>query len=90
MRHLVKVLAPVEPDIRRVLGLHAHDVIAAVDVVAFARDARGQVGQQVKPRLADIVLGHVSSQRGSFGDMMTVRSVNDGPICMLLDSKRVF
>ena len=29
-------------------------------------------------------------ERGSFGDMMAVRSVNDGPICLLLDSKRVF
>jgi D-tyrosyl-tRNA(Tyr) deacylase len=29
-------------------------------------------------------------QTGSFGAMMDVNSVNAGPICMLLDSKRTF
>ncbi len=28
--------------------------------------------------------------RGSFGDYMEVSSVNDGPICILLDSRREF
>jgi len=29
-------------------------------------------------------------KRGAFGSMMEVRSVNDGPICVLLDSRRNF
>ncbi|MBI4716718.1 MAG: D-tyrosyl-tRNA(Tyr) deacylase [Planctomycetes bacterium] len=29
-------------------------------------------------------------RRGSFGDHMSVRSINDGPICVLLDSRRLF
>ncbi len=29
-------------------------------------------------------------ERGSFGDYMSVKSVNDGPICILLDSRRTF
>ena len=29
-------------------------------------------------------------QRGAFGDPMLVRSINDGPVCVLLDSRRVF
>jgi len=37
-----------------------------------------------------LVAAGVTVERGSFGQMMSVRSVNDGPICMLLDSKRVF
>ena len=33
--------------IRRVLGLHADDVVAGIDVVDFAGDAAGKVAQQV-------------------------------------------
>jgi len=29
-------------------------------------------------------------QGGAFGEAMDVRSVNDGPICMLLESRRLF
>ena len=29
-------------------------------------------------------------ERGSFGDCMMVKSVNAGPVCVLLDSRRVF
>ncbi len=32
----------------------------------------------------------MSVARGSFGAMMTVSSVNAGPVCVLLDSRRVF
>ena len=32
----------------------------------------------------------VSVERGSFGDDMNVTSVNAGPVCILLDSRRVF
>ena len=29
-------------------------------------------------------------ERGSFGRDMTIQSMNDGPVCILLDSRRVF
>lgn len=32
----------------------------------------------------------VTVQRGCFGKLMGVRSVNDGPVCILLDSRRNF
>ena len=32
----------------------------------------------------------IDVQRGSFGDYMQVRAVNDGPICILLESRRAF
>lgn len=32
----------------------------------------------------------VTVQRGSFGDLMKIQSVNDGPVCLLLDSRRAF
>ena len=32
----------------------------------------------------------VRVERGSFGDYMKVKSVNAGPICLLLDSRRLF
>lgn len=32
----------------------------------------------------------VSVQRGSFGDLMQVESLNDGPVCILLESRRAF
>jgi len=32
----------------------------------------------------------VETARGSFGDYMDVQAVNAGPICILLDSRRVF
>ena len=32
----------------------------------------------------------VSVERGSFGAMMDVHSTNDGPICVLLESRRAF
>ena len=31
----------------------------------------------------------VAVERGSFGDYMEVRAINDGPICVLLESRRV-
>ena len=37
-----------------------------------------------------LVRSGLSVQRGSYGSMMAVRSVNDGPICILLDSGKVF
>lgn len=37
-----------------------------------------------------LVRSGLSVQRGSFGAMMDVRSVNAGPVCILLDSRRMF
>jgi len=34
--------------------------------------------------------GGVDVERGSFGDYMDVKCVNAGPVCILLDSQRVF
>ena len=32
----------------------------------------------------------VTIQRGSFGDAMDVKSVNAGPVCILLESRKAF
>ena len=37
-----------------------------------------------------LVRSGLTVQRGSFGAMMAVRSVNAGPVCVLLDSRRTF
>lgn len=37
-----------------------------------------------------LVRSGLTVQRGLFGAMMDVRSVNTGPVCILLDSRRVF
>lgn len=39
---------------------------------------------------AELSRGGVPVERGSFGAMMDVRSTNDGPICVLLESRRAF
>lgn len=58
---------------------------------SFAAAARGELAnglyEQVCERLAET---GVSVARGSFGAMMDVSVVNDGPICILLDSMRTF
>lgn len=42
-------------------------------------------------QFCDTLLGSgVDVARGSFGDYMSVRSVNAGPVCILLDSRRAF
>ena len=42
-------------DVGRVLGLHADDVVAGIDVVDLAGDAARQVGEQIERRLADVL-----------------------------------
>ena len=37
-----------------------------------------------------LVRSGLTVQRGSFGAMMAVQSVNAGPVCILLDSRRTF
>ena len=54
---------------------------------AAGPEAAGPLYLQVCSSLADYGL---EVQRGRFGAMMDVRSSNDGPICVLIDSKRVF
>jgi D-tyrosyl-tRNA(Tyr) deacylase len=41
--------------------------------------------------LCDALTGEgLAVQRGSFGDRMQVQSVNEGPVCIMLDSKKLF
>src|SRR5207237_1776489 len=50
-------------DLRRVLGLHANDIVAGVDVVNFPGDAGREIAQQVQSRPADILDRDVAPQR---------------------------
>src|SRR5690606_4475839 len=50
-------------DVGRVLGLHADDVVAGIDMMNFAGDSGRQVRQQVEPGAADILDGDVAAQR---------------------------
>src|SRR5690348_12390017 len=50
-------------DIRRVHRLHADDVIAAIDVVHLAGDARAQIAQQIEPGAADLLDRDVALER---------------------------
>ena len=53
--------------------------------------ARPEAAQAIYERFcATLAATGLLVERGSFGAMMAVRSTNDGPICLLLDSKRVF
>ncbi len=42
-------------DVRRVLRLHADDVVPGIDVMHLARHAARQIGEQVQARTADIL-----------------------------------
>src|SRR5690348_8284600 len=50
-------------DVGRVDGLHADDMIAAVDVVGLAGDAGGKVGKEVDAGSADLLDRDVALQR---------------------------
>src|ERR1700676_1347791 len=50
-------------DVGRVDGLHADDVIAAIDMGDLAADPRRQIAQQVDPGAADILDRHIALQR---------------------------
>ena len=58
---------------------------------SFASAARPERAIELYQRFCD-ELGRLDLdvQRGSFGDYMAVSSLNDGPICILLDSRREF
>lgn len=58
---------------------------------SFDAAARPELAQQLYDRLCrDLAATGLNVQRGVFRAHMDVASVNDGPICILLDSKRTF
>ena len=75
-------------------------VVSAFTVQADARHGRRPSFQDAAPPdrarvlyelFCDaLVRSGLTVQRGSFGAMMAVRSVNAGPVCILLDSRRTF
>src|ERR1700681_986312 len=50
-------------DVGRVHGLHADDVIAAIDVMDLAGHPGGEIAEEVDPGAADILDGDVALQR---------------------------
>jgi D-tyrosyl-tRNA(Tyr) deacylase len=58
---------------------------------SFDSSAAGEVAEPLIAKLVDALRGYgVLAQTGRFAAHMHVESVNDGPICILLDSRRVF
>jgi D-tyrosyl-tRNA(Tyr) deacylase len=58
---------------------------------SFDSAARGEEAQTLYEQLAAGLRSEgMVVETGRFGAMMEVESVNDGPICILLDSQRVF
>ena len=75
-------------------------VVSAFTIQADARRGRRPAFESAAPQdraivlyelLCDALRRHgVPVERGSFGDYMDVKSVNAGPICVLLESHRAF
>ena len=58
---------------------------------SFDSSASGEVAEPLIEKLADALRGHgLTVATGRFAAYMLVESVNDGPICVLLDSRRGF
>lgn len=58
---------------------------------SFEQAAAPEVASELYERFCEALAAEgVPVQRGVFRAMMEVESVNDGPICILLDSKRTF
>ncbi len=58
---------------------------------SFDSSASGPVaGPLIEKLVAAICAYGLSVETGRFGEYMLVESVNDGPICVLLDSRRAF
>jgi D-tyrosyl-tRNA(Tyr) deacylase len=56
---------------------------------SFDNSASGEIAEPLIARLVDAIRGFgLLVQTGRFGAHMHVESVNDGPICVLLDSRR--
>ncbi len=57
---------------------------------SFDASAGGPVAEPLIEKLVAAIRGHgLTVATGRFGAYMQVESVNDGPICVLLDSRRV-
>lgn len=55
---------------------------------SFNTSAPGDVAEPLIAQLADVIRGHgLTVETGRFAAMMQVESVNDGPICILFDSR---
>lgn len=75
-------------------------VVSAFTVQADARKGRrpsfdaaadAEMARALYQRTCDAITLHGATvKQGSFRAMMTVNSINDGPICVLLDSQRLF
>ena len=75
-------------------------VVSAFTVGADARRGRRPSFETTAPAnealklyelLCDVLdRAGMAVERGSFGDHMDVDCVNDGPVCILLDSRRLF
>lgn len=75
-------------------------VVSAFTVQADARRGRRPAFEAAAPQDRAIVLyenfcdelaaAGVPVERGAFGEYMTVPSINAGPICILIDSRRAF
>ncbi|MFH1747672.1 MAG: D-aminoacyl-tRNA deacylase [Planctomycetota bacterium] len=58
---------------------------------SFDTAAPGPVAEPLVEKLADALRGHgLTVETGRFAQYMHIESVNDGPICILLDSRRLF
>ena len=56
---------------------------------SFDASASGEVAEPLIDRLADAIRQRgLTVETGRFAAYMQVESVNDGPICILLDSRR--
>lgn len=57
---------------------------------SFTASAPGAVAEPLLARLAEAIRGHgLTVETGRFGAEMQIESTNDGPVCVLLDSRRV-
>ena len=58
---------------------------------SFDSSAAGDIAEPLIEKLADALRGHgLFGRDGRFAAYMLVESTNDGPICILLDSRRGF
>lgn len=57
---------------------------------SFESSASGDIAEPLIEKLAEAIRGHgLHVETGKFAAYMRVAAVNDGPICILLDSRRV-
>jgi D-tyrosyl-tRNA(Tyr) deacylase len=57
----------------------------------FDAAARGEIAEGFYLSFCDLLLPYgLKVERGTFGALMNVQSINAGPVCILLDSKRTF